>query len=293
MALFMVPTSRAERGLLGHDLVAEMDLNIGQWRGLFDLVQELRSYEPGPGASVEPVVPTIALLSAGSAGVGRTSVAGARARIETAAQLAGIEVRGVQWLGEHVSGVTLGDLGRRLGRGVDGIATVGLASEEVRLLADAASVPVWNGLSDHWHPLGVLGDLVTMVEAAGIPAEQIAVAFVGPAESPTANSLLIAGAMFGLELRMVVEEGDTSESDEQVLAAARGIGALTGARLWHADSLTGGVAGADFVYDGPGGGDLSCRIPGVDAEAFRAARERNQVEAVRAVLVATLGSGRV
>jgi ornithine carbamoyltransferase len=105
---------------------------------------------------------------------------------------------------------------------------------------------VWNGLTDTWHPTQSLCDMLTMTEHSEKPASEICFAFLGDALDNTANSLLVAGAMMGMDVRMVGP--DSLRNSPEVVAAARGIAKDTGARIMQTDDVAAGVAGADFVY---------------------------------------------
>jgi ornithine carbamoyltransferase len=109
-----------------------------------------------------------------------------------------------------------------------------------------AGVPVWNGLTDEWHPTQSLCDMLTMREHAAKPDDQISFAFVGDARDNTANSLLVAGAMLGMDVRMVAPDSLGNPAD--VVKAAEGIAESTGARITCTNDIAAGVAGVDFVY---------------------------------------------
>ena len=107
-------------------------------------------------------------------------------------------------------------------------------------------MPVWNGLTDEWHPTQSLCDMLTMREHSSKPDSQIAFAFVGDARDNMANSLLVAGAMLGMDVRMVAP--DSLTNDEDVIKSARGIAESTGARITITSDIAAGTAGVDFVY---------------------------------------------
>src|SRR5437773_800704 len=111
------------------------------------------------------------------------------------------------------------DTARVLGRFYDGIEYRGFGQEHVETLARHAGVPVWNGLTDEWHPTQTLCDMLTMREATGKEDDQIAFAYCGDARNNVANSLLVAGAMLGMDVRMVAPEA--LWNPPAVVAAAR------------------------------------------------------------------------
>jgi ornithine carbamoyltransferase len=133
-----------------------------------------------------------------------------------------------------------------LGRMYDGVEYRGFGQDRVEILGEHAGVPVWNGLTDEWHPTQSLCDMLTMIEHSTRPAEEISFAYCGDARNNVGNSLLVAGAMTGMDVRIVAPR-DLWNSAE-VVAEAEAIAAATGARLTHTDVVADGVAGVDFVY---------------------------------------------
>jgi len=107
-------------------------------------------------------------------------------------------------------------------------------------------VPVWNGLTDEWHPTQALCDGVTMLEHAGKPAEEIAFAYVGDARFNMGNSLLVLGALMGMDVRIVAPA--SLQPAAAVVDAARAVAAGTGARVTVTDDPAAGVHGVDFVH---------------------------------------------
>jgi ornithine carbamoyltransferase len=107
-------------------------------------------------------------------------------------------------------------------------------------------VPVWNGLTDEFHPTQILADILTMREHAAKPLGQIAYAFLGDARNNMGNSLLIAGAKLGMDVRLVGPRDRWP--DEQLVAEAQAIARETGARITLTESVPDGVNGADFLY---------------------------------------------
>ncbi len=113
-------------------------------------------------------------------------------------------------------------------------------------LAEYSGVPVWNGLTDEWHPTQSLADALTMWENTDKPLHEISFAYLGDARNNVGNSLLVMGAMLGMDVRMVGPE--SLRNAPEVVAEARRIAAGTGARITLTEDVTEGVAGADFVY---------------------------------------------
>jgi ornithine carbamoyltransferase len=138
------------------------------------------------------------------------------------------------------------DTARVLGRLYDGIEYRGFDQDIVQVLAEFAGVPVWNGLTDEFHPTQILADILTMREHSSKPIEQIAYAFLGDARNNMGNSLLVGGAKLGMDVRLVAPK-DLWPEDELV-AETRGLAQETGARITLTDSVEEGVKGADFLY---------------------------------------------
>ena len=109
-----------------------------------------------------------------------------------------------------------------------------------------SGVPVWNGLTDQWHPTQMLADQLTMIEHSGKPIQQIAFAYLGDARNNVANSLLISAALMGMDVRMVAPT--QLQPEAEIIDAAHDLAATSGARITITDDPTTGVAGVDFLY---------------------------------------------
>jgi ornithine carbamoyltransferase len=138
------------------------------------------------------------------------------------------------------------DTARVLGRMFDAIEYRGSGQDLVEQLAQYAGVPVYNGLTDDWHPTQMLADMLTMIENADKPRTQIAYAFLGDARNNMGNSLLMLGAIMGCDVRMVAPRENQPHEDVQEMARARA--AETGARIMITDNVEQGVKGVDFVH---------------------------------------------
>ena len=138
------------------------------------------------------------------------------------------------------------DTARVLGRMFDAIEFRGSGQSNVEELAKYAGVPVYNGLTDDWHPTQMLADMLTMVENSDKPRTQIAYAFLGDARNNMGNSLLVLGAMMGCDVRMVAPKANQPHDDVQ--AIAKKWAKQTGARLMVTDDIDKGVKGVDFVH---------------------------------------------
>jgi ornithine carbamoyltransferase len=138
------------------------------------------------------------------------------------------------------------DTARVLGRFYDGLEYRGFAQEAVETLARYAGVPVWNGLTDEWHPTQTLCDMLTMREHSPKHDSEIAFAYCGDARNNMGNSLLVAGAMMGMDVRMVAPKARWNHDD--VTKQAQQIAEGTGARVTQTEDVAAGVHGVDFLY---------------------------------------------
>lgn len=138
------------------------------------------------------------------------------------------------------------DTARVLGRMYDGVEYRGFAQQQVEILGAHAGVPVWNGLTDEWHPTQSLCDMLTMIEHSSKPASEISFAYCGDARNNVGNSLLIAGALTGMDVRIVAPR--ELWNSPEIVGEAKRVADLTGARFRHTDDVGDGVRGADFVY---------------------------------------------
>lgn len=138
------------------------------------------------------------------------------------------------------------DTARVLGRYYDGIEYRGSDQRLVEELAQYAGVPVWNGLTDQWHPTQSLADVLTMWEHTDKPLHQVSFAYLGDARNNVGNSLLITGAMLGMDVRMVCPS--SLHNAPEIVDEARKVAAGTGARITLTEDVVEGVAGVDFVY---------------------------------------------
>ncbi|MGW1335842.1 ornithine carbamoyltransferase [Streptomyces rubiginosohelvolus] len=137
------------------------------------------------------------------------------------------------------------DTARVLGRMFDGIEYRGDSQQAVEELAAHGGVPVFNGLTDDWHPTQMLADVLTMTECREGPLAGTAFAYLGDARFNMGNSYLITGALLGLDVRIVAPEAYWP--DEAVVARARKLAEVSGATITLTGEVAQGVAGADFV----------------------------------------------
>ena len=138
------------------------------------------------------------------------------------------------------------DTARVLGRMYDGIEYRGFAQATVEDLAKYSGVPVWNGLTNEFHPTQILADFLTMREHVDKPLREVSYAYLGDARFNMGNSLLVGGAKMGMDVRIVAPKAlqPAKELVDQCLEIAK----ETGARITITDDPKAGVKGCDFLY---------------------------------------------
>ena len=141
---------------------------------------------------------------------------------------------------------TMKDTARVLGRMYDGIEYRGFAQAQVEVLGEYAGVPVWNGLTNEFHPTQVLADFLTMMEHSDKPLREVAFAYLGDARNNMGNSLLVGAAKMGMDFRSVAPE--SVQPDPRLVDTALEIAGETGAKITVTDDLDSGLAGCDFLY---------------------------------------------
>jgi ornithine carbamoyltransferase len=141
---------------------------------------------------------------------------------------------------------TMKDTARVLGRTYDGIEYRGFGQEIVETLAEYAGVPVWNGLTNEFHPTQILADVLTMMEHSYKDLPEIAYSYMGDARNNMGNSLLVGGAKLGMDVRLCAPKSNWP--DDELVATCEGIAKETGARLTLTDDVATGVKDADFLY---------------------------------------------
>ena len=138
------------------------------------------------------------------------------------------------------------DTARVLGRLYDGIEYRGFGQEQAETLAAFSGVPVYNGLTDAFHPTQILADFLTMREYTRKHLSQVAFAFLGDAGNNMGNSLLAGAALIGMDVRLGAPKA--CWPDEALVEECRGIAAQTGATITLTEDPVGAVQGCDFVY---------------------------------------------
>lgn len=141
---------------------------------------------------------------------------------------------------------TMKDTARVLGRMYDGIEYRGFGQEVVEELGKYAGVPVWNGLTNEFHPTQILADFLTMMEHSDKPLHQIKFAYLGDARNNMGNSLMVGAAKMGMDFRAVAPK--SLQPEDALVATCREIAAQTGAGITLTDNVSEGVKDCDFLY---------------------------------------------
>ncbi|MDD9207265.1 ornithine carbamoyltransferase [Georgenia sp. 10Sc9-8] len=232
--------------LHGRSLVKELDLTVAEWHHLLDLAAELKAARRAGTETPQLRGRNIALVFE------KTSTR-TRAAFEVAAHDQGAHVTYLDPTGSQIGHKeSVKDTARVLGRLYDGIEYRGSAQADVEALAAHAGVPVWNGLTDEWHPTQMLCDMLTMREHAPVvdgvrkADQEIAFAYLGDARNNMGHSLLVTGAMMGMDVRIVAPP--QLQPATEMVERAREVAAGTGARLTVTDDVSTGVDGVDFLY---------------------------------------------
>ncbi len=138
------------------------------------------------------------------------------------------------------------DTARVLGRMYDGIEYRGFGQSIVEELSEYSGVPVWNGLTDEFHPTQVLADLLTMAEHSTKPLKEISYCYLGDARNNMGNSLLVGGSKLGMDVRLCAPTQCWPADD--MVERCRGYAKQSGATITLTDNVAEGVSGVDFLH---------------------------------------------
>ncbi|MDT3766772.1 ornithine carbamoyltransferase [Gleimia hominis] len=170
-----------------------------------------------------------------------------RCSFEVAAHDQGAQVTYLDPTGSQIGHKeSMKDTARVLGRMYDGIEYRGFKQELVQELADYAGVPVWNGLTDEFHPTQMLADVMTMREHTDKPINKISFAFVGDGRNNVSNSLLLIGAKLGMDVRIVAPKSLQPTKELQDMCGK--FAEESGARITVTEDVEAGVKDVDFLY---------------------------------------------
>ncbi len=225
--------------LRGRHFLKEIDFAPAEWQQLLQLTGELKAARKAGTEVPRLTGANIALIFE------KTSTR-TRSAFEVAAHQQGAHVTQMDGnssqLGHKESPA---DTARVLSRLFDGIEYRGAKQTTVETIARYSSVPVWNGLTDEWHPTQSLCDMFTMREASGKDDHDIAFAYVGDARFNVGCSLLIGGALLGMDVRMIAPKKLLPPA--AVITEAQELAKTTGARITLTEDLD-GVKGCDFIH---------------------------------------------
>ncbi|MEU4203648.1 ornithine carbamoyltransferase [Streptomyces sp. NPDC045470] len=226
--------------LKGRHFLKELDFGAEEFHGLVDLAAELKAAKRAGEEVARLRGRNIALIFEKTST--RTRCAFEVAAADQGASTTYLDPAGSQ-IGHKES---VRDTARVLGRMFDAIEYRGSSQSVVEELAAYAGVPVFNGLTDEWHPTQMLADVLTIKEhVPGRPLTEVTLAYLGDARYNMGNSYLITGALLGMDVRIVAPEG--LWPDEEVVTRAKELAAHSGARVTITADVTEGVRGADFV----------------------------------------------
>jgi ornithine carbamoyltransferase len=226
--------------LKGRHFLKELDFTPEEFRHLVELAAELKAAKKAGTEQRRLIGRNIALVFE------KTSTR-TRCSFEVAAADQGASTTYLDPSGSQIGHKeSIKDTARVLGRMFDGIQYRGHGQSVVEELAAHAGVPVWNGLTDEWHPTQMLADVLTMTEHNLKPLPEIAYAYLGDARYNMGNSLLVTGALLGMDVRIAAPEAMWPEAP--VVALARELAGRTGARITLTEDVEEGVSGADHVH---------------------------------------------
>ena len=170
-----------------------------------------------------------------------------RCAFETAAYDQGANVTYLGPTGSQIGKKeTMKDTARVLGRMYDGIEYRGFGQIRVEELGKYAGVPVWNGLTDEYHPTQILADLLTMMEHSDKPLHQISFCYLGDAHNNVGNSLLVGAAKMGMDFRAAAPK--SCQPDIKLVEECKKIAKETGAKITITENIDEAVKGVDFLY---------------------------------------------
>ncbi len=220
--------------------VKEVDFTAVEWRHLLGLAKELKRAKYAGTETPRLRGKDLALIF-------EKNSTRTRAAFEVAAHDQGATTTYLDTSGSQIGHKeSIKDTARVLGRYYDGIQFRGTKQTDVETLATFAGVPVWNGLTDEWHPTQMLADHLTLGEHIRRPLHQVKYAYIGDARNNVANSILVSSAMMGMDVRMISPESLLNRPE--IVAQAQAIADDTGASITLTTDPAEGVKDADVIY---------------------------------------------
>ncbi|MGW0986408.1 ornithine carbamoyltransferase [Streptomyces sp. NPDC002486] len=229
-----VPTA-----LAGRHLLKELDFTADEFLGLVELAADLKAAKKG---GIEPRY----LQGRNIALIFEKTSTRTRCAFEVAAADQGASTTYLDPFGSQIGHKeSVKDTARVLGRMYDAIEYRGDSQQKVEELAAHAGVPVYNGLTDDWHPTQMLADVLTVTEHCAKPLNEVSFAYLGDARFNMGNSYLVTGALLGMDVRLVAPKEYWPA--EGIVDRARALAEVSGARITLTETVDEGVRGADFV----------------------------------------------
>jgi len=225
--------------LSGRHFLKELDFTAAEWGHLLDLAAELKAAKKAGTEQRRLGGRNLALIFE------KTSTR-TRCAFEVAAADQGAATTFLDPVASQIGHKeSIADTARVLGRMFDGIEYRGFGQSRVEQLARHAGVPVWNGLTDEWHPTQMLADQLTLREHVRKPLEQMSYAYLGDARFNMGNSILVSSALMGMDVRIVAPL--EYQPAPEVRDAAQRLAAESGARITITDDVRAGVEGVDAI----------------------------------------------
>src|SRR6188472_208779 len=226
--------------LRNRSYLKELDFTPDELRFLLKLSADLKAAKYGGYETPRLAGKNIALIFEKTSTRTRTA-------FEVAAKDQGAHITYLEPSGSQIGHKeSMKDTARVLGRTFDGIEYRGSSQQNVEILAEYAGVPVWNGLTDEFHPTQILADVLTMTEFSDKRLSDIAYCYLGDARNNMGDSLMVGGAKLGMDVRLCAPKAVWPEDD--LVAQCREIAKATGARITLTEDPDEGVKGADFLY---------------------------------------------
>lgn len=226
--------------LKGRNFLKLIDFSKEEFRYLLDLSKELKAAKLAGREDKKLVGKNIALIF-------EKASTRTRCAFEIAAYDQGAHTT---YLGPSGSQIgykeSMKDTARVLSGMYDGIEYRGFGQEIVEELGKYSSVPVWNGLTNEYHPTQILADFLTMEEYSSKPIENMSFCYLGDARYNMGNSLLIGGAIMGMDVRICAPNG--FQPDQKLVAKCLEIAKKSGAKITITNNVANGVKGVDYLY---------------------------------------------
>jgi ornithine carbamoyltransferase len=235
-----VKDSKIIEGLKGRSLLRDIDLKKEEFLALLNLAEILRKEKKTDTEKKRLKGKNIAIIFEKSSTRTRSS-------FEVGGHDQGAHVTYMGPGDSHMGRQeTIKDTARVLGRMYDGIEFRGFAHHDVELLAEFSGVPVWNGLTDEWHPTQLLADILTIRDHSSKRLERVALTYVGDARNNTASSLLCVGALMGMDVRIAAPL--SLQPSEDVRLIAKRLAQYSDAKISITENPHDAVAETDFIY---------------------------------------------